>query len=145
MIPARSIEPGRALFNAGRYFEAHEVWEALWLTESGERRRLLQGLIQLAAALYKASEGGSARGCVRLLDTGIAKLDGIPDRATGLALARLRRDLRAFRTRAESWMAGDSAAPARPFPKLHRAARAAAARTRPSRTGSTRRTSRPEN
>src|SRR5512132_3389935 len=106
--PSRSIEPGRALFNAGRYFEAHEVWEALWLTETGERRRLLQGLIQLAAALYKASEGGSARGCVHLLDTGIAKLDGIADHRAGLALARLRRDVRAFRARAEPWMVGKS-------------------------------------
>src|SRR4051812_30722126 len=138
--PSRSIEPGRALFNSGRYFEAHEVWEALWLAETGERRRLLQGLIQLAAALYKASEGGSARGCVRLLDTGIAKLDGIRDERAGLALARLRREVREFRARAESWMLGESPAPGRPFPKLHLRARAAAARTPPSRRGSTRRT-----
>ncbi len=115
-----AVERGRTLFNAGRYFEAHEVWEEAWLSMAGERRRLLQGLIQLAAAFHKASTGGSARGCVRLIDAGLEKLEGFADREAGLALGRLRREVRAFRLRAESWSAGDSGAPEPPFPKLRR-------------------------
>jgi uncharacterized protein len=138
------LEAGRVLFNAGRYFEAHEVWEEAWLSANGEPRRLLQGLIQLAAAFHKASTGGSARGCVHLIDEGLAKLEGIEDGGSTLALGRLRRDLRAFRARAEAWKRGEAAAPERPFPRLHPIrSRAAAgqARTRPSRRASTRKTS----
>lgn len=47
-----------ALFNSGRFLLAHEAWEDLWRVEREPlRRRRLQGLAQLAAALIKASEG----------------------------------------------------------------------------------------
>jgi hypothetical protein len=47
------------LFNHGYYWEAHEVWEAWWqiLGRDEPERRLLQGLIALAAAGVKAREG----------------------------------------------------------------------------------------
>src|SRR5437870_2421253 len=93
---AVALERGRALFNAGRYFEAHEVWEAAWLQERGRTRRLLQGLIQIAAALLKAARGEKPRGCVLLLEWGVGRLEGIADSSSGLALARFRRGLRVF-------------------------------------------------
>lgn len=37
-------------FNQGRFFEAHEVLEALWLRERGTDRDFYKGLIQLAGA-----------------------------------------------------------------------------------------------
>ena len=47
-----------ALLNSGRFLLAHEAWEDLWREEREPlRRRRLQGLAQLAAALIKASEG----------------------------------------------------------------------------------------
>ena len=48
---------GAILFNARRYFECHEVWEALWREITGPERELLQGLIQLAVAYYHATRG----------------------------------------------------------------------------------------
>lgn len=39
-----------ALFNAGAYYEAHDVLEHLWLRCVDERRSFLQALIQLAGA-----------------------------------------------------------------------------------------------
>jgi predicted metal-dependent hydrolase len=39
-------------FNAGRFFEAHEVWEDLWHGYRGSDRTFLQGLIQAAAGFY---------------------------------------------------------------------------------------------
>jgi hypothetical protein len=49
---------GAALFNAGYYWEAHEVWEALWHAAGrhGARALVLKGLIKLAAAGVKARE-----------------------------------------------------------------------------------------
>jgi predicted metal-dependent hydrolase len=51
-------EPEYAAFadcwNAGRFFEAHEVLEGLWMRT---RDRGQQGLIQIAAALYHVQRG----------------------------------------------------------------------------------------
>ena len=42
------------LFDRGYWWEAHEWWEASWhATDDNALRRLLQGLIQLAAAWLK--------------------------------------------------------------------------------------------
>jgi hypothetical protein len=50
---------GIRLFNAGYYWEAHEVWEDLWHIEGrhGPTAETLKGLIKLAAAGVKAREG----------------------------------------------------------------------------------------
>lgn len=55
----REFVRGVELFNAGYYWEAHEVWEALWHAagRSGPTAGFLQGLIKLAAAGVKAYEG----------------------------------------------------------------------------------------
>ena len=43
------------LFDAGFYWEAHEVWESMWLKlpRASARARFFQGLLLLAAALVK--------------------------------------------------------------------------------------------
>src|SRR5580700_9399482 len=47
---------GVTLFNQHEFFEAHEVWESLWLSaDVGEDRRFVQGLIQAAVGLYHFS------------------------------------------------------------------------------------------
>ncbi len=50
---------GVDLFNAGCYWEAHEVWEALWHAagRTGPAADFLKGLIKLAAAGVKLREG----------------------------------------------------------------------------------------
>jgi predicted metal-dependent hydrolase len=50
------------LFDAGYYWEAHEVWEALWIAAGrrGPDATALKGLIKLAAAGVKAREGNAA-------------------------------------------------------------------------------------
>ncbi|MFV0446655.1 MAG: DUF309 domain-containing protein [Planctomycetaceae bacterium] len=59
--PERSADylRGIALFNAGYYWEAHEVWEELWHAAGrrGTVARFLKGLIKLAAAGVKQYEG----------------------------------------------------------------------------------------
>lgn len=66
---------GVDLFNRFYFWEAHESWEALWATaERGSAPALmLQGLIQVAAALLK-THMGVADGARRLSIEGIAKL-----------------------------------------------------------------------
>ena len=45
------------LFREEKFFEAHEVLEALWRETKGAKRDFYQGLIQLAAALVHYQKG----------------------------------------------------------------------------------------
>ena len=67
------LEEGRALFNAGRFFEAHERWEEAWLSETGPARLLLQGLIQVAAGFLKM-KAGNRPAAIRLFETGVGRI-----------------------------------------------------------------------
>ncbi|HOJ04747.1 MAG TPA: DUF309 domain-containing protein [Bacteroidota bacterium] len=71
MDEAVEVQRGMELFNAQRFFEAHDVWEALWTETHGARRLLYQGLIQLAVAYYHAGNGnasGATHQLTRALD-----------------------------------------------------------------------------
>ena len=59
---------GIVCFNAREFFEAHEVWESIWLECSGPERRFYQGLIQAAVALYHFGNG-NVRGALKLYRT----------------------------------------------------------------------------
>jgi hypothetical protein len=82
-----------AYFNAGRFYEAHEDWEILWLESEDEHRLWLQGLIQYAAALVHYSRGFHARGFSRLLEQATEKVTGYEGETEGLDWPRLERDL----------------------------------------------------
>ena len=67
------------LFNAEYWWEAHEVWERLWRLETPEEpvALFLQGLIQLAAARLKESQG-ELRGAAKLNRAALSKLRSLP-------------------------------------------------------------------
>ncbi|HXA78275.1 MAG TPA: DUF309 domain-containing protein [Candidatus Acidoferrales bacterium] len=104
---------GVALFNARRFFEAHEAWEELWLIEPEPEKTFLQGLIQLAAA-YHHHGRGNPRGMQSLLAAGLAKLARFPDDHRGLALAELRAEAKQW---AKIWSDG-SDLEARRLPRI---------------------------
>lgn len=108
---SRALQAGRRLFNARRFFEAHEVWEEAWLRETGDTRRLLQALIQIAAGYHHAFERGRPHGCVRLLDAGSRRLETLADDAGGLALPAFREAVAASLTKALRWERGESGPP----------------------------------
>lgn len=60
---------GVVLFNRGDYFDAHEVWENLWMDCPAAERRFYQALIQAAVALYHWGNGNRA-GATRLFHSG---------------------------------------------------------------------------
>lgn len=59
---------GILFFNRGDFFEAHEVWEDLWMNLAGPERSFVQGLIQAAVALYHFNNG-NVRGAIKLYHT----------------------------------------------------------------------------
>ena len=103
---SRSLEEGRALFNAGRFFEAHEQWEDAWRVETGRSKLFLQGLIQIAAGFLKSGEGRTAP-AVRLLEAGarkIAEAYAGPELAAFLSDVRRRtEEIRGSAAGAGSW------------------------------------------
>ena len=78
---------GIVLFNRGDFFEAHEVWESLWMETFGPEKPFIQGLIQAAvglchfcngnvrgaAKLYKSSRGYMERFAPEFWDLDVAK------------------------------------------------------------------------
>src|SRR5437762_5208949 len=56
---------GIVLFNRGDFFEAHEVWESLWMETFSEDKRFFQALIQAAVGLLHFCNG-NVRGAVKL-------------------------------------------------------------------------------
>jgi len=99
---------GVAHFNAGAYFEAHEVWEELWHDCPSEERLFYQSLIQAAVALYHWGNANRAGAC-RLFASGREKMTGYRPRHLGLDVVRFWADVEAALAPA---LAGDEAGPA---------------------------------
>lgn len=104
---AEALARGRELFDAGRWFDAHEVWEDAWRVEAGEARALLQGLIHVAAACHHAFVRRRPRGAVRLLASGLELLAPLPEGLGGLELARFRTEAARALAAARRWESGE--------------------------------------
>jgi hypothetical protein len=89
---------GLEAFNAGRFYEAHELWEEVWLETPNPDKKFLQGLIQVAAAFHHFSRA-NLRGARNLLRAGLLKLDCFPEVHGGLEIAPLCEAVR-------GWLAG---------------------------------------
>jgi hypothetical protein len=70
----RLFEEGVALFNAVRYWHAHEAWETLWRAAPDDERDFYQGLIQVAAGLLHLQRR-TRRGARNKLAEGLARLE----------------------------------------------------------------------
>jgi predicted metal-dependent hydrolase len=109
------FERGIAHFNAGEFFEAHEVWEELWLRAPAEEKPFLQGIIQIAAAFHHF-KNGNLSGARSLLAAGLAKTGQYSAKHGGIDLGQLR-------GQGHSWLQalemGDAPAAAK-LPQIHR-------------------------
>ena len=61
------------LFQAGLFFEVHEVLEDVWRGLTGARRIFVQGLIQIVVGMHHLAHG-NATGAAALFERGRAKL-----------------------------------------------------------------------
>lgn len=71
-----AVRRGVALYNAGRYWEAHEALEVVWRRARPAERSLWQGLIQAAAAMLQL-ERGNRHGVVVTGGAAVEKLRAI--------------------------------------------------------------------
>jgi hypothetical protein len=70
---------GIDLFNAGEYYECHEVLEDIWVISCGQEKLFYQGIIMAAVAFYDYEVGrfGAARTMHRKAKE---RLEQLPDR-----------------------------------------------------------------
>jgi hypothetical protein len=80
--PATALDRGIAHFNAGEFFQAHEVWEEGWHPAPSGERDFWQGMIQIAVGLTHRQRGNQ-KGAVTLLERGARKLRAYPDGHNG--------------------------------------------------------------
>jgi uncharacterized protein len=111
--PSDPFERGIAHFNAREFFEAHEVWEELWLLAPAQEKAFLQGIIQIAAAFHHYGRG-NRRGAKSLVTAGVAKMNQYPDGYRGIDVARLARE-------AQAWIdaLGGEGGGLRQWPQIH--------------------------
>ncbi len=81
-------------FNAGRFFEAHEVLEEGLDAVPAELWELFIGLVQVAVGYHKVTQNLWS-GARRMLELGVEKLDPFAANAAGLNVDALRRRARA--------------------------------------------------
>lgn len=61
-------------FNRQFFFEAHDIWEELWMETTGNHRLFYQGLIQTAVGFYHLSNG-NYKGASSQFGKAVAKLN----------------------------------------------------------------------
>ena len=86
---------GLRLFNAGEYFECHEMLEDLWHPAEGQERLHYQGLIQAAIAVEHFRKGNWT-GAVGLYDKACEKWSQLPAQYMGVDLKGFREKLDIF-------------------------------------------------
>ncbi len=72
-----TLDEGLTLFEEGKYFLAHEIWEEEWVEASGNERDFLQGIIHVTIAMHHASSG-NARGSVLQANKALKRLESYP-------------------------------------------------------------------
>ena len=98
---------GVELFNAARFFEAHEAWEEVWRSTTPQPKGLLQGLIQIAVGMVHHLDRRRPEVARRVLAKGRRRIEPWSPAALGLDLD----DLLASVRRWDRWLAenvGDS-------------------------------------
>ena len=101
------LDAGIEHFNAGRFWHAHEDWEALWISLKGNASQELidgvQGIIQIAAMLLN-HQRKKARGVTSLWTKSSAKLRPVIGGLFGLDIASLYVDSEPYHLDVELFM-----------------------------------------
>lgn len=92
----RAIE----LFNAGEYYQQHDLLEALWMETEGPIRDLYRAILQVGIAYYQITRGNE-RGALKMVLRSLQWLAVLPDKCQGVDIGQLREDVAEVRRRLE--------------------------------------------
>jgi predicted metal-dependent hydrolase len=110
-----ALAEGLQCYREGRFFDAHEHWECVWLTLNGQEKRFLQALIQITAAFHHLQRGNRA-GTASLLRRAHIRFSHCPAVFAGIEVAPLRVEVSAWIQRIENELLIEDAAPPRICP-----------------------------
>lgn len=108
------LREGVVLFNDGRFFESHEIWESLYLEADAKHKPFLEGLVQLAAALRIYSDFGEFKGPVRMIYQALIRFEAYQPVYLNVKVKELR-------TAVETWakeLEASGGAQPKPIPKI---------------------------
>ena len=88
-------------FNRQYFFEAHDVWEELWMDTAESHRLFYQGLIQTAVGFYHLSNGNYRGACSQFAKAS-SKLEQYLPEFHGIDTKRLVGSVRTCLTEAEA-------------------------------------------
>lgn len=91
-------EEGVSKFNAGAYYEQHDLFEEQWVNTEGPVRDLYRAVLQVGVAYFQIQRGNQ-RGALKMLQRSVQWLVTLPDECQGINVAKLRED--SFKVRAE--------------------------------------------
>jgi predicted metal-dependent hydrolase len=94
VYPRQYLE-GIKHFNNRRYFDAHEVWEEIWLHASDQTKLLYQMLIQAAVGLHHYERGNTV-GASSMYQNVVAKLQRLPAIYMSIDLVEFSREFKSF-------------------------------------------------
>jgi predicted metal-dependent hydrolase len=97
---AEELREGVTLWEAGRYVEAHEEFEQVWLVEVGPRRHFLRGLVHAAMGFHYVTVGDTISAGLKLRSAADL-LDGFPGDFLGLDVDGLRAGIAGVRATLE--------------------------------------------
>jgi predicted metal-dependent hydrolase len=69
------LREGISLFNDRRFFECHEVLEALYQEIEAAHKPFIEGLVQLAAAFRMVADFGEIKGPVRMIYQALVRFE----------------------------------------------------------------------
>ena len=108
------LREGIRLFNAGCYFESHELFEDFYGSAPEEHRPFVEGLIQLAVALRLFADFGETKGVARLIYQAIIRLENYQPTYLKIRVRELIQAMEAWAKRLEA----DSRAGNETVPKI---------------------------
>jgi uncharacterized protein len=86
----QALRQGLVAYQAGRFYEAHEIWEDLRRHEpEGTLRTFLQGLILITAAMHKLFQMKSPAGALKMLELAGERVGQAPEGTCGIAVGEL--------------------------------------------------------
>ncbi len=86
------LAEGLRLYEAGKYFEAHEHWEDVWRISPQPQKTFLQALIQVSGAFHHLQRN-NPKGAIGLMHSALRRLEPCPDHFAGISVTALRTEI----------------------------------------------------
>jgi len=96
------LREGIRLFNAGQYFESHEILEEFYRESEADHKPFLEGLIQLAAAFRLYTDFGEIKGPIRMVYQAVIRFENYQFTYLGIRVKELSQSMEAWAKEAET-------------------------------------------